>query len=106
MDLKLPSVAGIQPQWEAHRRFLQLAWNLPGYVKVVVSSETCEQELRQAATLVAQEAENKEMILQPVTENGRPAVSGMTLHRFQQVASAIHPKVRIIPQVHPILGAL
>lgn len=106
MDLKLPSVAGVTPQWEDHRQFLRLGWNLPGYVKVVVSEQTCEEELEEAATLVAEEAENKDLILQPITLDNQPGVSGQRMHQFQEVAARVYPRVRVIPQVHPILGAL
>ena len=106
VDLKMPSVAGGSPLWAEHRRFLQLAWNLPGYVKAVVSEETPLSEVEEAARLMAEEAEHRDLILQPVTIHGRPAVSGKRLMQLQRFATSIHPHVRVIPQTHPSLNVL
>lgn len=103
VDLKLPSVAGSPPLWAEHRRFLQLAWSLPGYVKAVVSDETPLSEVEDAARLMVDEAEHRDLVLQPVTRHGRPSMSGHRLMQLQRIASSIHPHVRVIPQTHVCL---
>lgn len=104
IDLKLADTCGEPTPWEEHREFLKLACDKPGQVKIVVGPTQGEQQLLEAASLVAEEAPNYPIILQPLTEGGRPSVSGTTLLRLQECAAVIHPETLVIPQVHPLLN--
>jgi organic radical activating enzyme len=106
LDIKLASVTGQATPWAEHRACLELSSHIASQVKCVVDGETPLAEIEQAGNLLAEVAPDTPLILQPVTRNGRPAVSGRQLLAFQHAASRIHPHIRIIPQVHPLLEVL
>lgn len=106
LDIKLESVTGQATPWDAHRACLRLSSRLAGQVKCVVGTATTLAEIEQASRLVAETAPDSSLILQPVTIDGRPAVPGHQLLAFQAAGSRLHPHLRIIPQVHPMLNVL
>jgi 7-carboxy-7-deazaguanine synthase len=106
MDIKLASVTRQATPWAEHRACLELSSHIASQVKCVVGLETPLSEIEQASNLLAEVAPDTPLILQPVTMSGRPTVSGRLLLDFQQTASRIHPHIRIIPQVHPLLEVL
>lgn len=106
MDIKLASVSGRKTPWAAHREFLRLSNNKKCYVKVVVNEETPLHEVLRAARLVAETAPDVVLVLQPLTEGDRAAVTARTLLTMQQQASSVHANLRIIPQTHRFIGLL
>ncbi|NOY14444.1 MAG: radical SAM protein, partial [Deltaproteobacteria bacterium] len=100
MDIKLDSLTGSATDWDTHRDFLRLASRTNCYVKMVVADLTTDLEIQLAAKLVADIAADIPLILQPVTLDGRVAVSTQRLLTMQQSISAIYGNVRIIPQTH------
>ena len=107
MDIKLPSVTGLSPQWDRHRAFLEVARSAETYVKIVVGAATPLAEIRAAASVVADCGGDVPLVIQPVTgSTGRPGVSPEALLRFQEAASSRVADVRVIPQVHRFLDVL
>lgn len=107
MDIKLPSATGCaEGHWSAHKAFLRVASGRRGQVKVVIEERTPVAELEDAASLVSRHAPSWPLVLQPVTAGGRPQGTGRRLLELQGLLSRIHPDVRLIPQVHPLLGIL
>lgn len=106
MDIKLASVTGQPTLWDEHRRFLQESGHIQTQVKCVVGQQSLREEIEAVADLLAEVAPQAPLILQPVTKEGRPTLSGRELMQLQLAASRIHQQVRIIPQVHPILAVL
>jgi 7-carboxy-7-deazaguanine synthase len=106
MDLKLPSLSGAAPPWQAHRDFLSLARKRECQVKVVIGDETTKEEIEEAARLVHDVAPEVVLVLQPVTRNGRIELSARRLVDLQALAACIHPPVRVIPQTHRFIGLL
>ncbi len=76
------------------------------FVKIVVTGDTLEGGLERAYDLVAGMDSNIPVILQPVTPWGtvREAPSEQQLDRWRSRASERLADVRVIPQVHRILG--
>ncbi|MBI4878212.1 MAG: 7-carboxy-7-deazaguanine synthase QueE [Planctomycetes bacterium] len=107
MDLKLPSVARIAPCFDLHRRFLEIALARVVYVKVVVNEQVDAAEWREAAHLVAAVAPAIPFIVQPETDRrGRCRPDFARLFALAAEASAAGlADVRVLPQVHKILGA-
>lgn len=103
LDLKLASTTGQATPWAAHERFLAEVKDTPAQVKIVVGQSTGLEEVTRSARLVAEFLPRAPLLLQPVTEGSRPAVSGATLLRLQAEAACWHRDVRVIPQVHPLL---
>ncbi len=104
MDIKGSDVTGQATPWEEHSAFLETAGEKLCQVKLVVDAGTTHDELMKAARLSARLAPETPFVLQPRTVAGRPALTGAELLRLQTVASSAHRDVRVIPQVHPLLG--
>jgi len=110
MDLKPPSATADRAVWAEHAAFLTVALEATRavelFVKVVVTPETTDGDLDQATALIAGADQRIPLVLQPVTPCG-PVTSAPTpqqLHRWLQRARTRLDDVRVIPQVHPILG--
>ena len=103
MDLKFASLTGAPTPWDAHRSFLRLAARRRCCVKAVVGEETPGEEIDRAAALLHEVAPEVPLILQPVTREGKAAVSGRTLLELQTRAASIHAPVLVIPQTHRFL---
>ncbi len=103
MDIKLPSVSGKGPLWREHGLFLETCREREVVVKAVVSGSTPLEEVARAAMLVAERAPDALLVLQPVT--GHPDAAGPErMMEFFSEARGIVGRVRVIPQVHKIMG--
>jgi organic radical activating enzyme len=107
-DLKLASATGEPTPWEAHAetyRILATAGKALG-VKAVVGAVTPEEEVEAAARFVAERLPGVPFVLQPATPygDGPAAPSASLLFRLHAAARRVHPAVRVIPQVHRMLG--
>lgn len=105
MDFKLASVTGVLTPWEEHQRFLALAAQAPCQVKLVVGPQTSLDELLAAVRFIHEIAPDVPMILQPQTIERRVSLAAHQLLEMQAFAAAIHPDIRVIPQVHHFLDA-
>lgn len=106
MDIKLHSLSGERTDWDTHRRFLEVASRVRTYVKIVVGENTPDLELQLAGDLVDGVSKQLPLIIQPVTVEGRVAVTTERLLEMQAVAADTHQLVRVIPQTHNFLGVL
>ncbi|MFM8979518.1 MAG: 7-carboxy-7-deazaguanine synthase QueE [Planctomycetia bacterium] len=107
-DLKLASATGEPTPWEAHvatYRLLAAAGKALA-VKAVVAAATGPAEVEQAARCVAEHLPQAPLVLQPVTAlDGGPAAPGAAhLLALHAAARRAHRDVRVIPQVHRMLG--
>jgi 7-carboxy-7-deazaguanine synthase len=105
MDIKLPSSLKGRAFWEEHREFLRVAKKKKVFTKIVITTQTSEQEVLRAAELVGQTDKRIPLILQPVTPAGRirKAPLPKKLLKLQQTSTKFLPEVRIIPQIHKAL---
>ena len=106
MDIKLSSMTGKPTPWDEHQKFLEIAGQCGCCVKVVVSQETCEDELIRAATMVCTTAPDVPLVLQPLSEEAGILIPTDKLLRMQELAAGIHGDVRVIPQNHLFLNLL
>jgi len=105
MDVKLPSNSSEPPLWEEHRQFLAFCVGKTVYVKVPVDEATSEEEVREAARLVAAVDRNVVFFLQPIlSPAAEMRISPPRLERFYDVASVDLTDVRVLPQTHRFLG--
>lgn len=109
MDLKLPSVAKLAPQWDAHERFLEIARDASRevYVKVVVNPALEPAEFERAVALVAARAPELPFVIQPETDRRRVVTCGFAF-LFDLAARANRgglKDVRVLSQVHKHLSA-
>lgn len=104
MDFKLPSVTGLPPCWDEHRRFLKIAALKEAYVKIVVGEETTYTEIEKAAELINSTTAGVPLILQPVSEIGDVrGISPAHALELQRQALKMLADVRIIPQTHKMM---
>lgn len=108
MDLKPPSATGDRPVWAEQEAFLRTALEAGKelFIKMVVTAETRDQEIDRAAALVSRFSAALPVVLQPVTPWGpvREGPSPAQLKGWRHRLSQRLQDVRVIPQVHPLLG--
>ncbi len=124
MDFKLPSVTGKGKLWDAHREFVETAGGRELVAKAVVSPKTPVEEVEMAANILAKAAPDTLFVIQPMTPSpgaprhplprrgegsdgslaGEGGGEGDYLFGFYSCAKRILRNVRVIPQVHKILG--
>jgi 7-carboxy-7-deazaguanine synthase len=108
MDMKLPSTSGCTEHlWDLHREFLRVSHGRNVSVKVVIGAETTLDEIEQVCSLISSVDRLTPLFLQPLTlAGGGIGISVAHMLRLQEAASARLPDVRVIPQMHRMLGAL
>jgi organic radical activating enzyme len=99
MDMKLPSATGERPLWREHREFLRTAGKKCVFVKLVVTETTLFKDIKKAGQIVKAVNYKVPVILQP-DFNFPPA----RLLAVQAELKQTLFDVRIIPQMHKILG--
>ena len=107
-DMKLESATGFPTPWDVHGETYRIAaeaGKLLG-IKAIVAQHTPAEEVEAAAIFCSEHAPGAPFILQPVTQRpGGPATPiASQLFRLHAAAGAVHPDVRVIPQVHVGLG--
>jgi organic radical activating enzyme len=104
-DIKLKSACGKPTAWDQHEAFLRHARSVDGCVKVVVVPKTSAVEIVQAARLIRQCVPRWDFIIQPATGVAwKKTPARLQLEALLQAAAHVHPAVRLIPQIHPMLG--
>lgn len=104
MDMKLPSSAGCGDHWNEHRDFLSIAVGCKRdvYVKVVVTAQTEMKDLVKAVELISDVERTVPLIIQP--EFSEKDVLSKICREYLDLAGSKLNDVRIIPQVHKIMG--
>ncbi len=106
MDIKLASAAGQASDPETAREFLAVARKASVFVKVVACDKTSRKEIVAAAAVVASVGPDIPFVIQPVTPTSaemRPP-DGERLLALQLAALETLADVRVIPQVHKLMG--
>jgi organic radical activating enzyme len=108
MDMKLPSTSGCTAQlWELHRLFLKQCLGSNVSVKVVVGESTDSSEIDRVCDIINSADRATPLFLQPLTlSDGTVGISPSRIMRLQELAAARVPDVRVIPQMHKLLGLL
>ncbi|NTV52095.1 MAG: 7-carboxy-7-deazaguanine synthase QueE [Candidatus Firestonebacteria bacterium] len=105
-DIKLRSATGVPTPWIRHAEFLKASQPLSGCVKLVVVPATSRAEVAKAARLARESAPGWDLVLQPVTGVAwKKMTARKHLEALLQTAARLHPRVRLIPQIHPYSGA-
>ncbi len=108
MDWKLASATGEPCLADAHRAILGASGGIECYVKAVYVEETSIDEVLEAARAVAELRPDVPLILQPVSPFGsvRRSPSAQKALTLQAAALKVHRHVRVVPQVHRLMGQL
>src|SRR5207244_4045248 len=110
LDLKCPSNTGERARWDEHEACLAAAVRAgcEVYVKIPVDAGTVVDEVEHGARLVATIDAAIPVFLTPLTEptSTRLTIGAHELERLQAVASRHCGDVRVLPQLHKVLGIL
>jgi len=107
MDIKLPgSQKKGKAHWARHREFLDVIKGKDCFIKAVVTNKTQPDEVRKAASIIDDCSPRIPFVLQPVSpaRKVKSKISIKKLFEFQRLSKKILDDVRIIPQVHKIIG--
>jgi organic radical activating enzyme len=108
LDFKCPSNTGERPRWDEHEACLRLAVaaGRDVYVKMPVDETTEAAEVEHGARLAAAAGPAAPLFLTPLTapEGATLQIGPARLERLHALASAHHPDVRVLPQLHKVLG--
>jgi len=108
LDFKCPSNTGERPRWDEHDACLRAAVEAGRevYVKLPVDATTDPAEVERGARIVAAIDPHVPVFLTPLTEPATPrfTIDTHELVHLQAVASAHVADVRVLPQLHKVLG--
>jgi 7-carboxy-7-deazaguanine synthase len=105
VDIKLPSFSGHAYDAGAVAAFLRKASGITCYAKVVVGPDTPEEEVADAARIVADVKRDLPFIIQPRFDEGLPPPA--EAQRLVEIAIRLNTTlsdIRVIPQTHRLLG--
>ena len=103
MDFKLPSSTGCRAFWAEHREMLSLAKDKDLFVKVVVTPVTTRDDVAFAVKMIASVNHSIPFYLQPETSQLKNGALEQCF-KFQEYALEFLRDVRVVPQVHRLLG--
>jgi organic radical activating enzyme len=106
MDIKLRSSTGGRAHWSAHRNFLSICAKEEKdvFVKVIVTNVTNRSDFANAVALTALVDRRIPFVIQPATPVGK-VEPGMMQVFYDDAFSKLNT-VRVIPQMHRILGVM
>jgi 7-carboxy-7-deazaguanine synthase len=108
LDFKCPSNTGERARWDEHEACLRLAVaaGRDVYVKMPVDETTAPDEVEHGARLAAATGSAAPLFLTPLTAPDGVAlqIGPARLERLHALASRHHPDVRVLPQLHKVLG--
>lgn len=107
MDIKLPSSTGQKAYWKESLAFLKIAARKKVFVKAVVTTGAKTSDIKKAASLVRRVDKRIPFIIQPVSSAryGVRTVDNKVLLKFLEAGSRTRlDNVRVIPQMHKVLG--
>jgi len=107
VDIKLPSTCGRDDLWDRHEAFLQMARHKQLYVKMAIDESTELEEVERAAEVVQKIVGEAPVFLQPVSDAaGAPSISYRHIMELYEVCAKYAEDVRVMPQVHKMIGSL
>ena len=108
MDIKLPSMSGAADKLADHKKFLDKAIEKEAFVKIVFGRDSKPLEIEAASKMIEEVSPLIPLVLQPVTPTKEikhgPTPDQMLL--FHTIAKRHLDDVRVIPQVHKLMGQL
>ena len=105
MDVKLPSNSGEGAFWAEHAEFMRAASGVERYMKILIDDATSDGDVQRATELIRAHAPGVAVFLQPIMdEQNRPVLGARRLADMYALARRDIPTVRVLPQLHKLLG--
>lgn len=103
-DIKLPSATGLEPQWDKHDKFFEIASQKYLYIKVVFDKNITDSEINEICKLAGKY--DVELVLQPMMLGKAPSVSSDFMEEVLDKCLQRYRKTRLIPQVHKFIDVI
>ena len=102
MDIKLPSSTKCRSYWQEHEDFLKIAIKKELFIKVVISTDTTDEDIARCVELVSKINRDIIFILQP---NYLEIKHGAIVEclKFHKYCSKHLTNVRVMPQMHKFM---
>lgn len=104
MDFKLPGSTGQRDYWEEHAAFLELASQKDVFVKMVITTQTPEEDILKAAQLLSAYKGRIPLVLQPNEFHASPKLLDRMESFKRLLAEQGNSSVHILPQAHKLAG--
>jgi organic radical activating enzyme len=106
MDIKLPSATKHPPVWAAHRAFMAAVClcGQPGFIKLVLTPDCTAGELARLKRLLAESTRAWTVVLQPEHSMVHRSKLWDRMQQWQDGLMKVASDVRVIPQVHKLIG--
>lgn len=105
-DIKLPSTSGRDDLWERSALFLKKAHKRFVFVKIAINELTETEEVGRAASIVSEVDEAMPVFLQPAADKaGVIAISSRRIMELYEVCTDYLRDVRVMPQIHKVIGS-
>lgn len=106
MDIKMPSSQRGGNLWKRHKDFLAAANKKNVFVKVVVTGRTSAEEIKKTVEIIKAVSTRIPLVIQPVAPANRTTkkIPIDRLLEFQALAKSVLNDVRVVLQIHKILG--
>jgi organic radical activating enzyme len=103
MDIKLPSSTKQKAFWKEHEEFLKIAKDKDVFIKAIICLETILDDIKKAVELVSNIKPDTTFVLQPNSEQlGKDLAD--KLQEFKKYSKSYLSDVRVIPQLHKVVG--
>lgn len=99
LDFKIPSATGGEDLWDVHEQCLRIAQQRDAFVKIVIDDSVQQQEIEKVCAIISRVNPDIPLVIQPVFGKHIPNILDVQKHAL----TTLHD-VRIIPQIHKILG--
>ena len=103
-DIKLPSATGLEPQWDKHDKFFEIASKKYLYIKVVFDKNITNSEINEICKLAGKY--DVELVLQPMMLGKTPSISSDFMEEVLDKCLQRYRKTRLIPQVHKFIDVI
>ncbi|MFA6385029.1 MAG: 7-carboxy-7-deazaguanine synthase QueE [Candidatus Omnitrophota bacterium] len=103
MDVKLPGSTGLQQFWDAHRRFLRIAYKKDVFLKAIVTESTTDADIHELICMIEDTHLAVPLVLQP--DSGVEVnVLKPKIEKYQSWCTSEGIATCFIPQMHKLLG--
>ncbi len=102
MDIKLPSTTKMQPHWEEHAKFIEIAKEKELFLKVVFDTNITEDEINKTVNLAKKY--NILIVLQPKMDGEYLNLTSEFINETYYRFINLYQNIRLIPQVHKFLN--
>ncbi len=102
MDFKLPSSTGLEPFWEQHQKFLDIACQKKTFIKAVIGTTTMVEDVYKMIGIIKGSGKEVTVVLQP--QNPFEIMVKAKLEGFEELCQEEGIEAKVIPQSHKKLG--